>query len=182
MASSPKLYVGLDYDGDEESGAVLDLLDQGNKFGGVGGMGELSDVNPEESTWASDKDIAIDPALLALGAHVLDNLPGSSDPPLQSGELHPAHSSVPGQDAVPPCFGSEMPPPPILQPHLGAPAKNIKPAQDKSAKGKKQVSTTVAVSNGAQAPKRRGRPPGSKNKKKAAKVDTVNTGDDEGDE
>ncbi|QRV91933.1 hypothetical protein RhiJN_19951 [Ceratobasidium sp. AG-Ba] len=141
-ADSPKLYAGFDYDGDEESGAILDLLSQGYESGQVGGADELLGVGEEESTGASSKDIPIDPALLALEADTSDNLSGKDFRPTAL---------------------------------LG------------SVKGKKRTAATstgkpAVTPNGTLPPKRRGRPPGSKNKRKAVQVDVVNDGDDKGDE
>ncbi|QRV96269.1 hypothetical protein RhiJN_24287 [Ceratobasidium sp. AG-Ba] len=153
---------GVNYIGDEESGAILET----NPYWASGSAAEPRNSGQETENRDS---IQIDPEVLADEAsHQMIYKADRTHPVL------PKHS-----DAPPGFHSSDMPPPPPL-PSVSDSSKNqateiLNPAVFAGTKGKKRaapgrlvesVDTLEEGNTGASlAPKRRGRPPGSKNKK-----------------
>ncbi|QRW03623.1 hypothetical protein RhiLY_02622 [Ceratobasidium sp. AG-Ba] len=150
-----KDWEGLDYDGDEESGAVLE-------------MGNRTALTGLPNGYSKD-NIPIDPEILALDA--AGNGTHSGTPDTESVLPSPVKGAPPVVTSV---YDSGMPPPPPLEPHLNISQHQDHPvdATSGSSKPAKLTKQGMASSNNtadvqvANPPKRCGRPPGSKNKPK----------------
>ncbi|KAG8707040.1 hypothetical protein FRC09_002066 [Ceratobasidium sp. 395] len=164
-----------DYE-EEESGLVLDLAERHGSLASFGIHGETDEPGTTESTTQSN--IPIDPQLLTQDAR-MDTLPalsksGSHDinaaEPTQGDKVVPSSTNPAHNPTAPALRANEMPPPPLLDQN---PAKATTTSQSSSSEKRQTRSGTmgqsVALHVGnqfAQPAKRRGRPPGSKNKKK----------------
>ncbi|KAF8594224.1 hypothetical protein BDV93DRAFT_515951 [Ceratobasidium sp. AG-I] len=157
---------GLDYNGEGESGAILDM---GNNLLGYGTTDRMDRPEVQEPTneenACNSTNVVIDPQLIAEDA-------GSNN-----------EQRVPPDDNITqPCYNFEMPPPPLLVYDPYPITSEVATSNDLPAKGKArkaQVKKSGSVSTGVDQPeeeggqsggvvhpKRRGRPLGSKNKPK----------------
>ncbi|QRV94938.1 hypothetical protein RhiJN_22956 [Ceratobasidium sp. AG-Ba] len=154
----------IEYDGDEESGGILEVLE----------LQEAATAGTK--TGLTTSDIPIDPQLLDAPAHGNGPLAGppfhheSSPPPIGAAlgnilagvdsEMHPP----------PPPLTSGMPPPPPLPPITMTNPIQATSTQENLVNDQDQ---TDGVSSELPPKKRRGRPPGSRNKKKQKTTETT---------
>ncbi|QRW01093.1 hypothetical protein RhiLY_09224 [Ceratobasidium sp. AG-Ba] len=151
----------IEYDGDEESAMILEVLEIGGPE--AAGMGK----------GCTTSDIPIDPQLLGATEH------GSG--PSAGPSYHPESSPPPVGDILagldsemnlsPPSSTPGMPPPPPLPAMMTGNSSELLLTSEHLAVNPNQ--TAGEVSLGAIPKKRRGRPPGSKNKKKQKTTETV---------
>ncbi|KAG9119635.1 hypothetical protein FRC07_005263 [Ceratobasidium sp. 392] len=158
----------IEYDGDEESGMILETME----------LGRSKASEPE--TGPAEEDIPIDPWLLGEPTHSDGPLAHheSSPPPIEEvvemlthsiDEPHHPYMPPPppasGMLPPPPAPGMPppMPPPPPLPSSFVANPNQTAMTPQTNATGASQAEGEV--SSGAPVKKRRGRPPGSKNKK-----------------